>query len=211
LRITCLYVSQKYTCWNGRKSKHLPSSPTRPPLLTHPLVWNFPKHLAHFTWTDHPNGSTEIKVYPHDHRQPYSTTSGPPNPSTTKPFFQATISPIPYLPSVPLSSALLPKLGYDLTLVQPPLPAAPDASEGELPGTEEWVAMTDFTESSRKSCFAWGNFVQARGDGEGGEGGDDSDGIFWPGLGRSGMVVKMERGEAAFGEGVRWATPRWLL
>lgn len=72
--------------------------------------------------------------------------------------------------------------------------------------------MTEFTESSRKSCLAWGDFTQARGGSGGeGEGAGGDDGIFWPGLGKSGVVVKMERGEAVIGEGVRWPTPRSLL
>ncbi|EEY16277.1 conserved hypothetical protein [Verticillium alfalfae VaMs.102] len=47
-RITRIYVSQRQTCWNGRKN------------------WNIPKHLAAFDWQDHQDGSTTIKVYPHD-------------------------------------------------------------------------------------------------------------------------------------------------
>ncbi|KAG9247995.1 hypothetical protein BJ878DRAFT_572725 [Calycina marina] len=47
-RITRIYVSQKYTCWNGR---------------TH---WNIPKHLACFTFTGHADKGMTISVTPLD-------------------------------------------------------------------------------------------------------------------------------------------------
>ncbi|KAG7292787.1 hypothetical protein NEMBOFW57_002830 [Staphylotrichum longicolle] len=192
MRVTRIYVSQKYTCWNGRKT------------------WNLPKHLAHFDWTDHPDGTSEIKVFPHDHHPhggeaAYDPTEARPG-STTKPFFQCTIRPVRLLPSLPVSSAWLRRLGFDFTLVQPPLPEGGRASQGELPGTEEWVALSDFQQSSRRCSLAWGDFAQ---DGEGEVEGGSAE--FWPGLGRSGLVVKLDRGEADFGEGVRWPTPRALL
>ncbi|KAL1411768.1 hypothetical protein Q8F55_002735 [Vanrija albida] len=54
LRVTRIYVSQRDTCYNGRKN------------------WNIPKHLARFEWTDKPD-STTIKVFPlhSDSTEPY--------------------------------------------------------------------------------------------------------------------------------------------
>ncbi|KAF4979879.1 hypothetical protein FZEAL_3990, partial [Fusarium zealandicum] len=52
-RITRIYVSQRDTCYNGRKTDNI-------------LDWNVPKHLARFSWTDNPDGSTTVHVYPHD-------------------------------------------------------------------------------------------------------------------------------------------------
>lgn len=105
------------------------------------LVWNLPKHLAHITWSESPSSqTTRISIHPHDHpsspTSPYSPSES--TPSTT-PFFQCTIHPIPYLPSLPLSSTLLNWIpGIDMALAQPPLPEGKEASQGELPGTEEW-------------------------------------------------------------------------
>ncbi|TXT07519.1 hypothetical protein VHUM_03239 [Vanrija humicola] len=54
LRVTRIYVSQRDTCYNGRKN------------------WNIPKHLARFEWVDKPEGTT-IKVFPQhsDSPEPY--------------------------------------------------------------------------------------------------------------------------------------------
>ncbi|KAL2021371.1 hypothetical protein VTK56DRAFT_7236 [Thermocarpiscus australiensis] len=192
LRITRIYVSQKYTCWNSRK------------------IWNIPKHLARFEWTDRPDGSTHIKVFPHDdHRQqPYDPSESRPS---DRPFFQCIISPVRYFPSsLPMSTALLSKLGMDLTIVQPPLPEGKAASEGELPGTEEWAALAGYRQSARKGCLAWVDLRQENEEGGGGGGGDGYEN-FWPGLGRWRLAVKLDRGEAEFPEGPKWPTPRHLL
>ncbi|KAL2271388.1 hypothetical protein VTJ83DRAFT_759 [Remersonia thermophila] len=184
MRVTSLYVSQKYTCWNGR------------------TIWNFPKHLAHFHWIDNPDGSTHIRVFPHDHTQPFDPAS-PPDPATTKPFFQCTISPIPLVPSFPFTSSILSYIGLDLKLVQPPLPdAGPSAHDRELPGTEGWSALIDYGMKTKKATVMWGDFSQGEGEGE----------EFLPGmLGKKGVVTKLERAEAWFNVPERWDMPRHLL
>ncbi|KAL2124927.1 hypothetical protein VTJ04DRAFT_1292 [Mycothermus thermophilus] len=69
MRATSVYVSQKHACWNGRK------------------IWNLPSHLAHFLWLESPDGTIHIRVYPHDHTQPFDPDY-PPDPAIVEPFFQ---------------------------------------------------------------------------------------------------------------------------
>ncbi|VBB71957.1 Putative protein of unknown function [Podospora comata] len=189
MRITRIYVSQKYTCSNGRK------------------LWNLPKHLAKFTWStpdpSNPNVQT-LRVYPHDHTTPYDPTES--TPSTT-PFFKCTLKMIPYLPSFPFSNHWLPRLRIDVTLVQPPLPENSQASQEELPGTgEEWVKMGGYEQVSKKCRIMWADMDQ-REEGEGGK----EEGNFFPGLKRWNLAVVMQDGEANFVDGERWAAPRHTL
>ncbi|KAK0748411.1 hypothetical protein B0T21DRAFT_380249 [Apiosordaria backusii] len=192
MRITRIYVSQKYTCWNGRK------------------LWNLPKHLAHFIWSTPDPSNPEIqtlRVYPHDHSPPGGVPYNPaePTPSTT-PFFKCTLKVIPYLPSFPFSNLWLPKMGIDVSLVQPPLPENSQASQGELPGTSEWVKMGGYEQVSKRCKVMWADLNQKE-DGEEGKGEDN----FFPGLKRWNLGVVMEDGEANFVEGERWAAPRHTL
>ncbi len=83
--------------------------------------------------------------------------------------------------------------------MQPPLPEGKEASQGELPGTEAWVAARGFRQGSRRGGLVWGNFEQE----DGGE--------FWPGLGKRGLVVVLDKGEAEFEGGESWETPGWLV
>ncbi|KAK4200041.1 hypothetical protein QBC40DRAFT_226474 [Triangularia verruculosa] len=192
MRITRIYVSQKYTCWNGRK------------------LWNLPKHLARFEWStpDPSNPQVQtLRVYPHDHSPPgvpYNATES--SPSTT-PFFKCTLKTIPYLPSFPFSNLWLPKMGIDVTLVQPPLPENSQASQGELPGTgEDWVKMGGYEQVSKRCKVMWADMDQNE---EGGEKKEKDN--FFPGLKKWNLAVVMEGGEANFVDGERWSAPRYTL
>lgn len=89
-------------------------------------------------------------------------------------------------------------------MVQPPLPEGSAASQGELPGTEEWVRLKDYRQWSDRGCLGWIDVKQTDGDG-----GEEE---FWPGLGKGRrLVVILEKGVAEIGEGERWATPGYLL
>ena len=91
-----------------------------------------------------------------------------------------------------------------MALAQPPLPEGKEASQGELPGTTEWVGLREYRESSRRGELVWVDMKQ----GEGQEGEYEN---FWPELGRWRLGIKLERGEAAFGVGERWEGPRYGL
>ncbi|EGY21333.1 uncharacterized protein VDAG_02857 [Verticillium dahliae VdLs.17] len=210
-RITRIYVSQRQTCWNGRKSQCSP--PPRaanrhrvyPHLSTKERLaatdWNIPKHLAAFDWQDHQDGSTTIKVYPHD-TEPVSAAEA--SPSKT-PFFQTTFRPTPFVPSFPISMSLFKHLGVDATLVQPPLPQG-QGSHGELPGTDRWCAVAP-DQSSRRSSIGWFDLRQT--DDQGNVVGEHEN--FWPGFWRWHLGVKMEDAEIGFGEGKYWDAPKSLL
>ncbi|KAI5459794.1 hypothetical protein BGZ63DRAFT_258049 [Mariannaea sp. PMI_226] len=181
VRITRIYVSQKHTCYNGR------------------LNWNVPKHLARFDWTDNPDGSTSVKVYPHD------TTSDETeaNPSTV-PFFQATYKPWRFAPSFPLATTWINFLGISTTLALPPLPRG-NGSQGELPGTDRWCSIVPQQYSSRSMVGSF-DIAQHR-DVEGKLTGEHEN--FWPGLGRWQYGIKMENAQVDFLECEEtWDPPR---
>ncbi|KAK7229558.1 hypothetical protein V2G26_001728 [Clonostachys chloroleuca] len=180
LRITRAYVSQKITNWNGRTN------------------WNIPKHLAKFDWVTSDDGQISVTVFPHD------TTDDPKesSPSTT-PFFQASFKPTSYLPSFPLSFKVLNSIGIiNTTLVHPPLPAG-SGSQGELPGTDRWCAVSPNL-WSRKTSLGWFDIRQ----------GDAQDSIgptndnFWPGLGRWQLGYVMNDCEVDFPDGKYWDPPK---
>jgi hypothetical protein len=160
VRITRIYVSQKYTCWNGRNN------------------WNIPKHLARFDWTDSWDGSTTVKVYPHD-------TEGDAKESKAaqKPWFKATFK-RDLLGGLPFSTSLFELLGVNATLAQPPLPSK-DSKYGELVGTNRWAA----TVPEQTTNHAYLGFYDMR-QGEGditldkktNAVGDEYFPNFWPGL-----------------------------
>ncbi|KAJ0159335.1 hypothetical protein CTA2_9908 [Colletotrichum tanaceti] len=181
-RITRIYVSQKYTCWNGRKN------------------WNIPKHLAAFDWKENSDGSTSVKVFPHD-------TSGDARESSASaaPLFRATFKPVPYVPSFPLSLGVFRYVGVDATLVQPPLPEG-NGSRGELPGTDRWCSIAP-GQSSKRASLGWFDIRQAD------EGGDvvGEHENFWPGLGRWQIGLKMEDSDVTFAEPKHWDAPRSAL
>ena len=91
--------------------------------------WNIPKHLARFDFQDLPNGSTKIRVYPHD---TFDSTSEAQ--ASNVPFFQAIVQPLRWAPAFPFSASWLSYAGVDISLVQPPLPQG-HGSQDELPGT----------------------------------------------------------------------------
>ncbi|KAI0146714.1 hypothetical protein BJ166DRAFT_69809 [Pestalotiopsis sp. NC0098] len=177
-RVTRIYVSHKYTCWNGRKN------------------WNIPKHLARFDFQDLSDGSTKIRVYPHD------TSSHPSEAQPSNvPFFQATVKPFRWAPAFPFSASWLGYAGIDIALVQPPLPQG-NGSQDELPGTDKWC-KTIPAQSSRDTSLAWIDLDQR-----------DESGLlhgqnenFWPNLGRWQLGVKMDNCDIDFSEGVYWSAP----
>jgi len=166
-RITRIYVSQKDTTWNGREN------------------WNIPKHLARFEFS-HPTtipGSASsstpktltVKIYP-------------PSQASTIPFFSATLQPFSWVPSVPFSSRILTSvLGWDLRLVQPPLPEGKGVDgfvgvdgEGngdgnELCGTKEWK-VTNPSVWGKRGKGMWILDVKMGLIANGGEAPDESDG-----------------------------------
>jgi len=185
-RITRIYVSQKQTCWNGRHN------------------WNIPKHLARFEWTDKPDGSMHIKVFPHDTASPYSASEAKPS---EKPFFQCAIKPISYTPAFPMSTALMKYMGIDMSLVQPPVPAG-ESELQELAGTERWCKLSGFTQSSTHAKLAWADMEQKD---EDGDVADEHENYFFPGLRKWNIAVKMADATVFFPTGEHWATPRSLL
>ncbi|KAL8389060.1 hypothetical protein RB595_008819 [Gaeumannomyces hyphopodioides] len=186
-RITRIYVSQKHTCWNGRKN------------------WNIPKHLAAFNWTDNQDGSQTVQVFPHDTEGDSAEAK-----ASTKPFFQATIKPMAFAPSFPLSWNLLKYLGIDSTMVYPPLPESAASSQGELPGTQQWVSILPDIYSPRTSLM-WFDMKQPEEQlqQQGGESAPAEN--FWPGLGRWQFGFKMEDAVIGFGDGLHWDPPKSLL
>lgn len=130
-RCTRIYVSQKHTQWNGRHA------------------WNIPKHLARFSFTEDAgkSSSVTIRVYP-------------PSPDSN-PFFEAKVSKLNYLPSVPFSTNIAKYVGLDMRLAQCPLPRGADAAnllaDGEedasLCGTTLWRACGPEVSGSSKLCW----------------------------------------------------------
>jgi len=190
LRLTRIYVSQKHTCFNGRKN------------------WNIPKHLARFTFTDLPNNAIEISVWPHDNDPLIDLEPS----SKVSPFFKAIYKPIPYLPAIPLSTTPAKYLGLEMILVQPPLPGGASA-ENSLVGTKEWCSIKP-AEYSPKASLGWWDMRQGDGKGEGGgsdgalEGEKVENENFWPGGGRWRIGIKMEEAIIGFPEGGREGLPK---
>ncbi|CAI0642771.1 unnamed protein product [Colletotrichum noveboracense] len=181
-RITRIYVSQKQTCWNGRKN------------------WNIPKHLAAFDWKYDVDGSTHVKVFPHDTTGDLKEAS-----ASTTPLFQGTFKPVAYVPSFPLSLNLLSYVGLDATLVQPPLPEG-SGSQGELPGTDRWCSVAP-GQYSKKASLGWFDIRQA--DEKGNIVGEHEN--FWPGLGRWQVGIKMENSDVTFAVPKYWDAPKSVL
>jgi hypothetical protein len=167
-------------------------------LLTRVIDWNIPKHLAKFDWVTSDDGQVSVKVFPHD------TTDDPKesSPSTT-PFFQTSFKPTSYLPSFPLSFKVLNSIGIiNTTLVHPPLPAG-SGSQGELPGTDRWCAVSPNL-WSRKTSLGW--FDIRQGDAQDSIGPNNDN--FWPGLGRWQLGYVMNDCEVDFPDGQYWDPPK---
>ncbi|PFH58720.1 hypothetical protein XA68_13318 [Ophiocordyceps unilateralis] len=163
-RISRIYVSQRQTCHNGR------------------INWGCPKHLARFDWTFQPNGSVSVKVFPHDTTGDVSESS----PSAV-PFFQASFNPLNYAPRFPFATRWLGLLGFNTTIVMPPLPRG-SGSQGELPGTDRWCSFLP-NQYSRSTRVGWFDMAQPK------HAPYDN---FWPGLGRWQLGFKMENAHVVF-------------
>ncbi|KAI0482577.1 hypothetical protein GGR56DRAFT_670437 [Xylariaceae sp. FL0804] len=223
-RITRIYVSQKYTCWNGR------------------VNWNVPKHLARFEWAELPDGSTRVRVYPLEDDDDEGSGGGgglgggggpPRRRRRQRPLFQAAFRPVRWAPRFPLSSAWLRFVGVDASLVQPPLPRGPGSEE--LPGTDRWCRVVP-SQSTRRCALGWLDLSQRPPQQQ--DGGDDerkeeeeevgeeemvpgpssasaSSAVehenFWPRLGRWQLALKLEDAEIGFGEPEYWDAPRTSL
>lgn len=162
--------------------------------------WNIPKHLASFDFTDNADGSTSVKIFPHDTSGDEAETS-----ASNTPLFQANFKPIRYLPSFATSTNLLKYVGLDATLVQPPLPAG-NGSQDELPGTDQWCAIVP-GQSARKTSVGWFDTRQ-------GEEGEQTEGAFenfWPESRRWHLGVKMEDADIDFPNGKHWDPPKSVL
>ncbi|KAI0553787.1 hypothetical protein F4679DRAFT_436434 [Xylaria curta] len=183
-RISRIYVSQKYTCWNGRTN------------------WNIPKHLARFEWDDLDGGATGVRVYPHD-TTGESSESRPNN----VPLFQAMFKPMRWTPSFPFSLSWMQYLGLDASLVQPPLPAG-EGSQGELPGTDRWCKIVP-AQSTKRASLAWADLSQKNEQGD--LTSSVAYENFWPELGRWQLALKLEDAAIDFGEGTYWDAPKTKL
>lgn len=161
------------------------------------LDWNVPKHLARFDWTDNADGSTTVKVYPHD-THPENTTEAT---ASSVAFFQTTFKPVRYMPAFPLATRWIDYLGFTSTLVQPPLPSG-EGSQGELPGTDRWCSVIPL-QYSRRTMAGWFDMQQDT----------SASGAkfenFWPGLGRWQVGLKMENAEVIFDDPEEtWDAPK---
>ncbi|KZT33078.1 hypothetical protein SISSUDRAFT_445248 [Sistotremastrum suecicum HHB10207 ss-3] len=130
--------------------------------------WNVPKHLARFEFTSSPTGTLDIRVFS-------------PSVSTSAPFFSATVQPVRFVPSFPLSTSYMPST----PLIQPPLPEAsafPSSllEEGEeaaaLIGTDNWWSIDPVIKGKVRLIWVQPNLapragggksVKVLGDGEG--------------------------------------------
>ena len=134
-RVSRIYVSQKDTCYNGRKN------------------WNIPKHMARFEFSRLKDGSEhQPLLQPDKHDDPIRLEVYPYEEVTNKPFFTATLTPsrIP-LPYISFSSTWLTRLGLNPPLLQPPLPAGQSPEECS---THEWKESTAKL-SCQKSSMMW--------------------------------------------------------
>jgi hypothetical protein len=167
LRITRIYVDQKETTYNGVYDLHLSSfvfinNLFCPLLLTvwndppgH-VNWNIPKHLARFSF-ERFSSPTRLKV------QLFPPSSSTSNPETEKPFISITLQPFVYVPALPFSTKVLPWLGLDGALTQPPLLPQPDGGKGLVPelraGSEEWLQTTSVVRC-KKMRGCWVDYEQ---------------------------------------------------
>jgi len=168
------------------------------------IDWNIPKSLAKFTFTTLPNGATLITVHPLEDGITQSKV----------PYFSATFKPIPYLPSIPMSTSAAKYVGLDLSLVQPPLPSAKSA-QGELSGTDRWCSIMP-GEHSRNASVGWwdlkqgGNTEEDTLIGNEGQGHQIKEGYenWWPGSARWRFGLVMEDADIDFPEGEYWDGPK---
>jgi hypothetical protein len=136
-RISRIYVSQKDTCYNGRKN------------------WNIPKHVARFEFTGLAGSAEQQRLLPGNEPEQQSAFRVDvfrDNPSTERPFFSATLTPVRIpLPYIPFSSTWLTTLGINPPLLQPPLPQGGSPEEC---GTRSWKRSVAKL-SGHKSSAMW--------------------------------------------------------
>ncbi|KXJ88164.1 hypothetical protein Micbo1qcDRAFT_166806, partial [Microdochium bolleyi] len=169
-RISRIYVSHKYTTWNGRRN------------------WNIPKHLARFDWSTNRDGSETVKIFPHDTTALLDESAGP----SKLPFFQGTFRTIPIvgdLVQIPFSTAIIDVLGGigidPLALASPPLPEGKSVY-GELAGTDVGQITQFGVKSSLATVGTMDMYQGPKGDQVGSTGrnavGDEYFANFWPGM-----------------------------
>ncbi|PTB62588.1 hypothetical protein BBK36DRAFT_60611 [Trichoderma citrinoviride] len=169
-KITRIYVSTPNSCFNGRTN------------------WNTPKHLARFVWDHHPDGSTTIQIFPHD--DPRNADES--QPSAT-PLFTTTFKPMPLVPRFPFATSWVDHLGFNTTLVMPPLPAG-GGTYGELPSTSRWISLVT-KQFCKRSTVGWYDVRQPE---EARESLCGGSGNFLPWLGRWQVGLKMEDADLTF-------------
>ncbi|KAL6720556.1 hypothetical protein ACLMJK_002480 [Lecanora helva] len=161
LRVTGIWVSQEATLLNGRKN------------------WNIPKHLARFIFTPMGTTSQTLQV------QVFST-----KPSSSRPFFSATISPVPYTPSFPFNSSWLDYIGFSTHILQPPLPSGIPADV--VVRSDKWLRSHPILKSG-KAKLVWFDMKQvAQGKKGAGSGNNEEEHLlnkdenvnWWPGMRR---------------------------
>ena len=153
------------------------------------------RHLARFkfTPTDASKSSpVKVEVYRSD-------------PSATRPFFSATIHPINYLPTFPMSSTWLSYLGISTAVLQPPLPEGDPADV--VVGTKDWKRSYPKLKT-RTAKMVWidmkqpdkdrkaGESVNGPGEGAAGKGYEN----WWPGMGRWHLGMVCEDSTLELGE-----------
>ncbi|PHH89506.1 hypothetical protein CDD83_5878 [Cordyceps sp. RAO-2017] len=174
-KITRIYVSQERTCYNGRRN------------------WNIPKHLAKFDWAQNQDGSVSVQVYPYDTTGDVQESF----PSST-PFFQATLAPVGFLPSFPFSTKWADYIGFNTSLVMPPLPQG-RGSRNELPGTDHWRSVSPRIDTQRASLVM---FDLAQRNQQGEITGQYEN--FWPGLKRRKVGLKLNDATLSFPVADEW-------
>ena len=133
-----------------------------------------------------------------------------PNPSSTRPFFTATIQPMNYVPSFPFSSTWIGYLGLSTHILQPPLPAGDPADL--VVKTEGWRRSYPSIRCS-KAKLVWFDMRQP---GEGQktncQGQSEGDALlantgpenWWPGLGRWNLGLYLPDSTLELGEPEVW-------
>jgi hypothetical protein len=123
------------------------------------------------------------------------------------PFFQATFKPMRWTPRFPFTLSWLHILGFNTSLVQPPLPAG-QGSQDELPGTERWCKISP-VQTTKRASLAWADLSQKN------EKGELTSSVafdnFWPDLGRRQLAMKLEDTDIEFGIPIHWDAPQTAL
>ena len=133
-----------------------------------------------------------------------------PDPSSTRPFFTATIQPINYVPSFPFSSTWVGYLGLSTHLLQPPLPAGDPADL--VVKTEGWRRSYPSLRCS-KAKLVWFDMRQpGEGQKTNGQGQSEGDALlaktenenWWPGLRRWNLGLYLPNSTLELGEPEFW-------